>query len=592
MPRDPEQAVRQAVSASKLMEYTRNIARWVRSSGSEPEARAFDYLETTLRGFGLDVHREQHDALISWPGKASLEVVGTPPRDVECITHAFAAPTPADGLEGEVVDLGAGEFGGQQHRGKIGLIDGLAMPAAARAAEEAGLAAAIFINPPELHEMIISTVWGAPTPETLGRLPRLTAVSVREPDGAVLRARAREGTLRVRIRAEVDTRWRETPILIADLRGREDPERYVLFSGHVDSWHYGAMDNASANAVMLETARIMGKRRARLRRGIRYAFWSGHSHGRYSGSTWYADHHWEDIYRNAVLHLNVDSSGAKGASVMDESQTMAETWASAARAVKDVAGQDLGHRRIGRMGDQSFWGIGVPSMFGGVSVQPAGESAAGAALASLHGGPRTSGGLGWWWHTTDDTLDKIDRENLRRDAEVYALVLWRWCTAAVLPLDYRAAAAELGLALRNIQEAAGDGFDLSAPLDAVTRLTGAVDRLHASAERVAASVGTGRGTRKQRDAASLVNDTLMRAGRALIPINYTSTGAFDHDLAVPIPPIPVLQSGARLRGLSRGTDEYHALETRLVRERNKIAHTIDAAADAIGHAIKHIDRGR
>ena len=127
MPRDPEQAVRQAVSASKLMEYTRNIARWVRSSGSEPEARAFDYLETTLRGFGLDVHREQHDALISWPGKASLEVVGTPPRDVECITHAFAAPTPADGLEGEVVDLGAGGFGGQQHRGKIGLIDGLAI---------------------------------------------------------------------------------------------------------------------------------------------------------------------------------------------------------------------------------------------------------------------------------------------------------------------------------------------------------------------------------------------------------------------------------------------------------------------------------
>ena len=30
-----------------------------------------------------------------------------------------------------------------------------------------------------------------------------------------------------------------------------------------------------------------------------------------------------------------------------------------------------------------------------------------------HGGPRTSGGLGWWWHTTDDTLDKIDRETLR-----------------------------------------------------------------------------------------------------------------------------------------------------------------------------------
>jgi hypothetical protein len=592
MPRDPEHAVRQAVSASKLMEYTRNIARWVRSSGSEPEARAFDYLETTLREFGLDVHREQHDALISWPGKASLEVAGAPVRHVECITHAFSAPTAPDGLEGEVVDLGAGESGGRQLRGKIGLMDGLAMPTAARTAEEAGLAGVIFINPPELHEMIISTVWGSPTPETFGRLPKVTAVSVREHDGAVLRARAREGDLRVRIHAEVDTRWRETPILIADLPGREDPARYVLFSGHVDSWHYGAMDNGSANAVMLETARVLSKRRARLRRGVRYAFWSGHSHGRYSGSTWYADHHWEDLYRNAVLHLNVDSSGAKGASVMDDSQTMAETWASAAAAIQDVAGQALTRPRISRMGDQSFWGIGVPSMFGGVSAQPAGESPTGAALAQLHGGPRKSGGLGWWWHTTDDTLDKIDRANLKRDAEVYVLVLWRWCSAPLLPLDYRAAAGELRETLRTIQETAGDAFDLAAPLAAVTRLSDAVDRLHASAERLGASLGNGRGTRRLRGAASLVNDTLMRTGRALIPINYTSAGAFDHDLAVPIPPIPVLQSAAQLRGLSRGTDEYHVLETRLVRERNKVTHTIDAAADAIGHALKHVERDK
>ena len=546
MPNDPEQAIRQAVSPSKLMDYTKHIARWVRTSGSEPEAQAFEYLETTLRGFGLDTHREQHDALISWPGAASLETAVMPHHRIECITHAFSAPTPPDGLEGEIVDLGTGEFGAGSLHGKIGLVDGLAMPTLARAAEDAGLAGVIFINPPQLHEMIVSTIWGAPTPETLSRLPTITTISVREPDGAVLRARAREGTLRVRIHAAVDTRWRETPILIAEIKGRDDPDRYVLFSGHVDSWHYGAMDNGSANAVMLETARLMSKRRARLRRGIRYAFWSGHSHGRYSGSTWYADHHWDDLYRNAVLHLNVDSSGATGATVMSESQTMAETWASAARAISDVGGQELQHHRIGRMGDQSFWGIGVPSMFGGVSVQPPAESATAASLALLTGAPRTSGGLGWWWHTTDDTLDKIDRDNLRRDAEVYALVLWRWCTAPVLPLDYRAAARELGDTLRHIQHAVGDVFDLTAPLDAVARLSTAADRLHAAAERLGASLGTGRGTRKQRDAASLVNDTLMRAGRALIPINYTAAGAFDHDLAVPIPPVPVLQSAAKL----------------------------------------------
>ena len=163
MPKDPAQVLADAVSASKLMAYTRGVSRWVRLSGSDEEAHAFDYLETTLKEFGLAVQRYQHDALISWPGTASLEIVGGAPQPVECITHSFAASTPAGGLEADVVD-GAGP----NVRGKIVLVDGLASPSGARAAEDAGAAGAIFINPPELHEMIISTVWGSPAPQDLG----------------------------------------------------------------------------------------------------------------------------------------------------------------------------------------------------------------------------------------------------------------------------------------------------------------------------------------------------------------------------------------------------------------------------------------
>ena len=36
------------------------------------------------------------------------------------------------------------------------------------------------------------------------------------------------------------------------------------------------------------------------RRGLRVVFWSGHSQGRYSGSTWYADTHWEELERRAA----------------------------------------------------------------------------------------------------------------------------------------------------------------------------------------------------------------------------------------------------------------------------------------------------
>ena len=582
MSTDQEQALGNAVSASKLMQFTRGVAKWVRLSGSEDEAKAFDYVQETLRGFGLEVARHAHDALVSWPGPASLEILGpdgAAAGRVECITHSFAASTPPEGLEGEIVDAGPGA--NPSARGKIALIDGLAMPVKARAAEDAGTVAAIFINPAHLHEMIISSVWGAPTPETLGALPKLVAVSVKESDGAVLRARAREGGLRVRIRAEVDTRWRKTPLLTADLPGRED--RFVLFSGHIDSWHYGAMDNGSANAVMIEMARLLSKRRRRLRRGIRFAFWSGHSHGRYSGSTWYADTHWNELHRRAVLHLNIDSPGAKGATVLNEGLTMAETWSLAADCVRLVADQELERRRVTRMGDQSFWGIGLPSLFVGVSEQPAGDSAAGAAIAALSGG-HVSGGLGWWWHTTEDTMDKIDRDNLARDARIYARILWRWCTAPVLPLDYRATAAEFRETLRDIQRAAGGAFDLGPALAAADRFAAAAEALHTRAAPLADALGHARGARRQRDAADAINAALMRAGRALIPVGYTTTGPFDHDRALPVAPIPSLQPAARLGQLPQDGMERHALETRLVRDRNKVTHALETAAEAFEEA--------
>ena len=77
------------------------------------------------------------------------------------------------------------------------------------------------------------------------------------------------------------------------------------------------MDNGSANAVMLEVARILSKYKKELRRGLRLAFWSGHSHGRYAGSTWYADNFWLDLEKNCVAHVNTDSAGAKGCECID-----------------------------------------------------------------------------------------------------------------------------------------------------------------------------------------------------------------------------------------------------------------------------------
>ena len=562
-----EQELVAAVSGDTLLEYTRTIAQWVRLSGSEDEAKAFAYVAEICRSFGMRVELHAADALVSWPGDATLEVLGPEPRTFPCITHAFAVPTPPGGIEGEVVE--ERDAVGDALRGKIVLSDGLANPGKGMAAEVAGVLAQINVNDQFVHEMIISPVWGTPTPQTAHLLPKLISISINAEDGVALRRLAAQGTLRVRVTAAVDTRWRKIPVLTAQLDGEED--NFVLFSGHIDSWHYGAMDNGTANATMIEVARLLSERRGQLRRGMRLAFWSGHSHARYAGSAWYADNFWPELHERCVAHVNVDSVGGIGATILSEGNSMAETVGFAGRAIKEIAEQELEYKRFGRAGDQSFNGIGLPAMFMSLSGQPAAGGAVEEQMARLLGGGGKSGGLGWWWHTTEDTMDKIDRDFLIRDASIYALTLWRLCTEAMLPFDYGATASELLGTLRDLAGIAGDRLDLGTVIAEAEALLADTARLR---EAIAAGGDAAR--------VAALNGCIVALGRTLTPINYTATGEYDHDLALPTQPIPALQPLRQLATLDPASDEAHFLRTQLLRARNRVWHALHRARGAIG----------
>ena len=96
-------------------------------------------------------------------------------------------------------------------------------------------------------------------------------MSILGADGDRLRLLLERGPLRVRMSTRVRTGWMPIPHLVGELAGRGE-DRFLLLSGHVDAWHYGAMDNGTANATMLEVARLLAARRDALRRGIRFAF--------------------------------------------------------------------------------------------------------------------------------------------------------------------------------------------------------------------------------------------------------------------------------------------------------------------------------
>lgn len=560
-----EQALAGQVSAERLWDFTLNIARKVRLSGSPDEGESFRYIARTLKAWGFEIEEHRPECWVSWPGAALLEILGDAPESIRCITHAMAASTPPDGVVLDMVNAGpadAAALDRQPVSGRAAVCDGLAMPAKVFRVEAAGAAAQIHVCDEHLHEMITSIVWGSPTPGTVHLLPKTPIVSVTKQDAAKLHEVMRRGRARVRIRARVDTAWRPLPILIAHLRAPKSHGDFLLFSGHVDSWHYGAMDNASANATQMEVARILAGRRSRLRRDLRLAFWSGHSHGRYAGSAWYADQFWQDLHDHCILHLNVDSLGGKGASLLSEAIVMAEAREFASAILEKVVGQRLSGVRPQRAGDQSFWGHGVPSLFMTLSEQPLDDSETAKAFALLMGGRAKTGGLGWWWHTTEDTLDKLDPALMVRDAQIYLLVAQRLLEDLILPLDYRAAAKEAREILTGYVREAKGRFDLGPALQELEGLAKGLNALNRIVEK-------GRLTPSK---AVRVNRCLMAVGRELIPISYTRSGPFDHDTTLAVPPFPGLEPMRRLGTLPPKSDEARQLCVELVRQRNKVSY--------------------
>jgi len=561
-------AVRELITPAGLEVHAAAIVEHERPSGSPGELAAIDYIVETLTSAGVAVEVHDYQAYASTPISASIEVPGTDFAP-QAITYSFSAS--ALGLEAPLVDVGslrdlpALEVGTGEHlvlageidapgsaadgfsdvSGAIALVTGNPGSASVDRLEMLGAVGVVYVNQQErLNDLIVTTTWGTPSLRNYQRLPKLPAVHIKASDGETLRGMLARGSVRVRVSTEVDTGWRPHRLAVATISAPDPDAPFVLFGGHIDGWYHGGTDEGAANAAMVELAKAFHAHRDRLRRGLVVAWWPGHSNARYGGSTWFADHYFDELRTRGVAYVNVDGIGQIDAQRFGASASAALAGL-AADVVANRTDAEINPRRPGRNSDQSFNGVGVPL------------------LQISHSRLAEDGGY-WWWHTPDDTFDKIDFGVLKVDTDLYADALAALLAAPVLPVDLVNEVTVLGESIARLQSEAAGRFDLTKASRRQAVLLDLVERVHQNIAQ---------------GAIAEADLELVRIIQPLHRVLYSPSSPYHPDSGLVGGSLPGLAPIRTLASADPGSDVYRFAEVTLIRERNRLLDALDEAID-------------
>jgi hypothetical protein len=587
--RDPEErALEEKITAEysddevrKHLEYLTTLTR---RAGTGDELKAASYIKGKLDEYGVDSEIYEIDAYISHPGMAELEVLSPLQKSLPCLPRIFITPTPPEGIEAELISVGKGsekDYQGVDITGKIVLVEPGAREGrveAAQKAEERGAVAQIQITRGKNRAINFGqtrNTWGNPTQETMDKIPKTPVIAICSEDGNYLEELMKKGPVVVRLKADAWRGYKTIRLPVGTLKGVKESEKYVLLAGHYCSWFIGATDNAAANSLMLEMARIFSKHRKYLGRSIRFAWWSGHEQGTYAGSTWFLDTFWDDVRDNAIAYLVMDGIGRIGSSGFDSGNTE-EIRKFYERVIKDVLGLEAKSKRVPKIGDQSYFGVGLPSFTGkpGFAAEQS---------RSMDVDPV------WYGHTAEDTLDKVDMELIIPTFKVNAISILRLCNNPVLPFDFVTVAEAFENGLHDLQKASKSVLDLTSLRRQVEALRKNVEALHKAIEENLSAYEKNRRDRGLEERFKEIHACLMQLGRILMPTLSTKAGKYGQDpMGTKFKPIPSLQPLENLHAMDSDSEEYKALRTSLVRKRNKVSDDLNLANRILGNTLHRI----
>lgn len=426
-----------------------------RLNGSPGHKAGNEWLLQKYKTMGVPARNEQYGTWNSWRrGITHMDLVAPRVRSLEGLMLAWSPGTGGQPLEGEVVTLPAVTTRAQfdawlpTARGKWVLISGPQLSCRAPAQwEEYGTEASRarlktsqdsvnaswsarmratgtegMNGTASLHAALKQAGANGVLSSNWSRLPGIDKVfgswhqllptmEVLCEDYGLLARLAEEGQHpRVRVTAEAEMLG-ELPTFntIAEIKGSEKPNEYIVLSAHFDSWDgsSGATDNGTGTATMLEAIRILKQVYPNPKRTIIVGHWGGEEQG-LNGSRAFTEDHPEIVKGTHALFNQDNGTGrvvgmSPGGLVKAGPVLRGYLSKIPSQITEHINFQEPGFPAGGGSDNASFACYGAPAF--GLNA------------------------LGWdygntTWHTNRDTFDKIVEEDLKNNAILTAMLVY------------------------------------------------------------------------------------------------------------------------------------------------------------------------
>jgi carboxypeptidase Q len=387
-----------------------------RLAATEAEARARDWAVKKLTALGFRNVRNEPFQMPVWVrGDETAEVIGPMAQKLTLAALGNSGTTGAKGIEADVAyfptfaDLQAAPA--ESVRGKIVFIDHRMMPTqdgssygvfgAARrqgpsiAASKGAVATLIRSIGTDYHR----------NPHTGGTnwaqgVKPIPAAALALPDAEQLQRLLKRGPVRLKLTVTPQFKGEGTSgNVIAEVPGSDPAAGIVVIACHLDSWDLGtgAIDDASGCGIITAAAkRIMDA--GTPRRTIRLLWAGAEEPGVFGGRAYFEAHKNE----RHVLASESDFGA-------DRVWQFKANWSDSAKPVGDRIAAALAPLGIGRGTDRATGGADVGAVI-----------ASGVTAVDLE-----QSGLRYfdYHHTPDDTLDKVDPEQLRQNVAAWTAML-------------------------------------------------------------------------------------------------------------------------------------------------------------------------